>query len=394
MISLGLRRAIGAVAIAGSCVALAACGSSSDDGGGSTAAASGSSTTATTATADAGVAAATKAIAPLEQAPSPFNVTAPLKKLPTGAKIAYMQCGAPECAYIAGYLKDAASAMGVDVTYIKTGATAQTITAAFNSAIQLSPAAVLVPALDPITWSRQLAELKSKKIPVIAWTIPPQPEGRFTKLFLTGADNEQVGKLEADYIIAKSGGTAKIVYYYAPEYTVFAGAAAQFQQEIKSACPGCTISVQKAPAAQIGTTFPSRLVSYLQQHSDTQWVAMAFGSLMLGVPQALQKAGLAGKVQTISQAGGSDNFSYIKAGQQTVDLSLSLPILTWSVLDSAARAITGQSDPNVKLGDSGILSTQPPIEFITKDKVTWGPNDTFVGYDDYQARFKTLWGVG
>jgi ribose transport system substrate-binding protein len=394
MISSGLRRAVAAAAVAGSCVALAACGSSNKDDNGSAASASSGSSTTATAGGAAGVAAATKAIAPLEQGPSPFNVTEPLRKLPTGAKIAYMQCGAPECAYIAGFLKQAAAAMGVNVNYIKTGATAQTITAAFNSAIQLKPAAVLVPALDPITWPKQLAELKSKKIPVIAWTIPPQPDGRFTKLFLTGADNEQVGKLEADYIIAKSGGKAKIVYYYAPEYTVFAGAAARFQQEIKSACPACTISVQKAPAAQIGTTFPSRLVSYLQQHGDTQWVAMAFGSLMLGVPQALQKAGLASKVQTISQAGGSDNFSYIKAGQQTVDLSLSLPILTWSVLDSAARAITGQPDPNVKLGDSGILSTQPPIEFITKDKVTWGPHDTFVGFDNYQARFKKLWGVG
>jgi ribose transport system substrate-binding protein len=390
-----LHRVVAGLAVATICIVVAACGSSSQTStnAGTTSSSTGGSSQASGASSGAaGVAAATKAIAPLEAAPSPFNVTQPLTRAPKGARIAYMECGAPECSYLAPFVAQAAAALGMHVTDISAGNTAQTIAAAFSSVAQLHPAAVLDPALDPILWSSQLSQLKAEKIPLIAWTLPAQPTGRFARLFTTASDYAHVGDLMADYVISKSDGKAKIVFYYSPEYPVFAGEAQAFQTQIEQTCPGCSIDVQKMPAADIGTTAPGQVVSYLQQHTGTNWVAMAFGSLMLGVPQALRSAGLTG-IQTVSQAGGSQNFGYIKAGEQTADLSLSLPILAWSGVDAAARVITRQPDPVTALGSSGLMNTQPPIQFITKSNVTWNPSQPFLGYNDYQARFKKLWGV-
>jgi ribose transport system substrate-binding protein len=375
----------------------AGCGSSSDSNDSSAAGtAAGASTTTASSSGASGVAAATAAIAPFETKPSAFNITQPLKsKPPKGATLAYMQCGAPECAELAAPIAVAAKELGMSVKIVKTGATAGTIAAAFNSAIQLKPDAVLVPALDPITWTKQLNELNSMKIPVVAWTIPQQPTEKFAWQMLGGDDFAHVAELQADYVISKSNGKAVVSYYYAPEYTVFDIAAKAFKKEIEAKCPGCKVDLQQFPASSIGTGLPGKVVSYLQQHPDTNWIAFAFGSPMAGVPQALSKAGLTGKVQTITQSGSpAPNYQYLKSGQQTVDLATSKGEVEWGAVDAAARAITGQANPVTKLGDSGLNTTQTPIQFLTKDNLTFDSTQPWEAYPDFKDRFRKLWVIG
>ncbi|MCC6222973.1 MAG: substrate-binding domain-containing protein [Thermoleophilia bacterium] len=339
------------------------------------------------------VAEAAEAIAFIEGQPSEIPITEPLAALPEGATVAYMQCGVPECAYLAPGFQAAADALGVKLVVIKAGSTAQTIAAAFDSAIQKGVDAILVPALDPITWPKQLEEIKAKDIKVVIWTVPTQEEGLHAASYLTAADYARVATIMANYVIAKSGGAANVVYYRSPEFMVFNDAADAFVATITEKCPGCTIETQDAPVATIGTELPGQVVSYIQRKPETNWVAMAFGSMMIGVPEALEAAGLAENIGSISQAGGPVNYQYIQAGKQTADVTLDYPFFTWMAMDAVARALAGQEIPIVEM-DNGLWTSQAPIQILTQPDITFDVNQMWVAYPDFQEYFKGLWGVG
>jgi ribose transport system substrate-binding protein len=140
------------------------------------------------------------------------------------------------------------------------------------------------------------------------------------------------------------------------------------------------------PGGDIGTPrLPNRVVSYLQAHPETKYVTMAFGSMAIGLPQALAAAGLTDKVTVISEAGGPINFQYIKSGQQTMDLAQDLRVQAWTGVDAAARLATGQK--------TTLVDPLPPIRFLTKDNITFDPQGGFTAFPDYKEHFRKQWGI-
>ena len=105
-----------------------------------------------------------------------------------------------------------------------------------------------------------------------------------------------------------------------------------------------------------------------------------------GLPAALQAAGI--KVETIGNSPGPTNLQYIKEGKETAGLGFDLPVLTWTLLDQAAREIAGQklSGPEAE----GL----PVSEFLTQKDITFDPSKGWTGYPDFAERFAKLWGIG
>lgn len=364
---------------------LSACGGDSGGGdSGSTAA----STTADAAAAPPGVEAATKAIAPLEAAPSPIPVEQPLKTKPTGKHFVYVQCAVPECAFVGQYTKEAAKELGAKVTIIEAGGTAESIGKAFNTALQLKPDVLLENGIDPVLWKSQLAKAKEMKIPVVAQTTPVKANAGdgISWGIDTPATWTHVGTLMADWVVSKSAGKANTVLFWPPQIAVFKFFADGFQAELADKCAECKIDVQTVPGGDIGTPrLPNRVVSYLQAHPETKYVTMAFGSMAIGLPQALAAAGLTDKVTVISEAGGPINFQYIKSGQQTMDLAQDLRVQAWTGVDAAARLATGQK--------TTLVDPLPPIRFLTKDNITFDPQGGFTAFPDYKEHFRKQWGI-
>lgn len=317
----------------------------------------------------------------------PIPVTEPLETLPTGKSFVFVQCGVPECAFLAEQSKIAADVVGAELTVVQAGNDAQSTADAFATALDLRPDVIIQAAIDPALWTSQLNAINDAGIPVVAWTIPdPNPEG--ITVSFNGSDGfAAAGRLMADYVIAESGGAGHAVIFWPPEFTVFQGLAEGFQQEIEENCPDCSVEVQQAPASEIGSQLPGRVVSYLQANPDTDWVAGAFGSMLIGVPQALRAAGIGEGVQTISQAGGQVNFQYLQDGLQTVDLSNDIRQEAWLGIDIASRLSTGQDvDPQTP----GARTAQ---QFLTQDDVDFNPEDGYSSSPGFEDYFKQLWGV-
>jgi ribose transport system substrate-binding protein len=361
---------------------LAACGS---NGSGDSSASGNSSGTTAGATASASVAEAKAAIAPYVGKPGPFGVSEPLKRLPKGAHVAYVNCGQPDCVLIYNAMAPAAKALGINLTQVAAGSTVQGIASAFNSVIQQKPDAVIDPALDPVLWKPQLEQLKAAKIPVIGVELPVDAGNGLTTVLVGPKANAQTGKLQADYAYAQTGDKTNAAFATVPEFRAFTGQANAFKAELKHLCPSCKVAVTPVPAASVGSTASAQLVSYLQKNPHTNWLVLAFDAMGQGLPQALHAAGL--DVQVLGAAPTPVTLDYLRKGTETASFGASQTALAWMTMDATARAIIGQP-----LGSDEAFG-QPPRQFLTKDDITFDPKDGWLPYPDYQERFKKLWGV-
>lgn len=375
------RCAVGLLAVC-AMFALAGCGSSS-----SSASASGSGSK-STAPAAAGIAAAQKVIAPLLAVPSGIGVTEPLKSSPAGKTVDYIECGVPDCKIIGDNIVAAMKQLGVKVNRVAAGNTPESFGRAFDQAVQDRPAGVMIAAIAKSIYQKQLAQFAQLKIPVESWAVADRPGGGLSSVLLGPDVYEQTGRQSADWLTVDSKGKAKILYLNVPIFDFATPLKTGFDEELKKNCPGCTSTVLTIQATDIGKGVPGQVVSYLQQHPDTTYVYGPFGSALIGIPQAIQAAGLSSNVSLFSTAGAQPNFAAIKAGTQKADLSVSLNYLGWVVSDSMARLLTGESAAtavtDVKL---------PWKQVITKKDVTWdvttAPTWPFI--PGFRQQFEALW---
>jgi ribose transport system substrate-binding protein len=365
-------------------LAVAGCGSSSN-GGSSSSTASHSST----GTSSASVQKADAILAPYSGHASPFPVTTPLKSAPSaGTKIDYLDCETPYCGLILSSMKVAAKKAGVTVDAINAGTTASTVDSAFSTAIAQKPSAIVSGGAAPNTWGTStLKALKAAKIPVIMSGITDAARygvASYPDDAVAGSALEQVqGKLEAAYIVAHDKLPAHVLYVTVPALQFSATATQAFKNTLNSLCPSCTVSqLPQAPTA-LGTTAPASIVSYLQANPSTNVVSTSDGEVFDGLTPALKQANL--KVAVIGDSGDPENLEDLKAGNEQANVELSLPVMTWEMVDASLRAAEEQPFT------AGEVSGVPPIQVLTPKDVTFNPADGWTGYPDYQTRFASLW---
>ena len=371
-------QALAVVGALGLTLALAACGSSSKKSTASKSPSTSSSTAANVAAAEAG-------IAPYTGKPSPFPVTAPLTKRPVGKTFDYMDCGTPVCALFYQLLQPAAKTMGVTLNRVKAGQTANTVTAAFDTAVTTKPAAVITTAITVQLWSHQLKQLQQEHVPIVTtgitglgpYGVPaPQASENMSTVF---------GKALADYVAAKISQKANTVFYQTPELPFTLVGAQAYKAELAKVCPGCSARVANISALTFGNTAPQAVVSDLQAHPSTNVAVFASDEAELGLPAALKGAGL--KVITMGSAPTPANLAYVKAGTETVTLAYDLPVASWELVDQAAREVEG-----VPLSGTAAQGIEP-IQFLTQKDITFNPALGWTGYPTFPQMFGKLWGV-
>jgi ribose transport system substrate-binding protein len=377
-----LRRNLVFVVVLVAGLALAGCGgatTSSSSTGGSTAAAA-------TATDPAGSGAgSTAALAPYVGHPSAFPVVDKLAKDPRGSTVAYMDCGLPYCALFYKLMTPAANALGIKLDRIEAGKAANTVNAAFDTVIAQKPAAVIVTSIPIQLWANKLKQLQAENVHVVTTGVTgmapygvPAPQAAEPIAGLAG-------KLIADYVATKFGADTSIVVYTVPELTFTEVIASAFKAQLPAVCAGCTVRTVPIPVASIGSTAPNTVVSDLQSHPGTNLAVLATDESGLGLPSAMKAAGLS--VKTIGWAPIPASLEYVKAGEETATLGVDTAVLSYELIDQAAREITGQ--PLSGAEAKGFTDQQ----FLTQSDITFNPSDGWTGYPDFAHRFAALWGV-
>ncbi len=386
------RSAIAALFVFVLALGLAACGGSSSSSSSTTEAETSESETggetenAAEESSGGGVAAAKKVVAPYIGEPSPFPVTEKLKEVPKGDEIDYVDCGTPICALFWEILEPAAQTMGVKLERVKAGSAANTVASAFDTVIAKEPAAVIVGSITMELWSKQLKELQEKEIPVVTTGISDAEEFGIEAPQASNANSERSGKLMAAYVIAEMAGEeSNAVFYETPELSFTTIIAESFQEEFENLCPECSVRIAKVGIEELGNTAPNTVVSDLQANPETNVAVFGTAEIEAGLPTALKAAGI--EVETLGSSPGPAELQYLKEGKSTAVLGFDLPVLTWGLLDQAAREIAGQKLSGPEAEGLGVL------QFLTKEDVQYDVSKGWSGYPNFAEMFAELWGV-
>jgi ribose transport system substrate-binding protein len=332
------------------------------------------------------VASAREAIAPGAAKPSQFPVTDPLERVPRGAKIAFMDCGTPICSLFWELIQPAGEAMGVEISRVRAGSTADTVRSAFDSIVSQKPDGVIVAAINPELWQSALKELQDAGVPIVTTGVIDAARYGIEAPQASDAEFEREGRLMADYVAAEFGMDSKVALYKVPELALTQVVADSFTEELERVCPDCTVRTVDIPVATLGSTAPSRVVSDLQANPDTTVTAFAADEIQNGLPAAKKTAGI--EVDTIGIGAGPTNFQQLKRGEETAVLASDFAVLSWTLVDQVARGIVGQELSGDQAQGLNV------IQFLTSEDVTFDPSRGWTGYPDFAERFMELWGVG
>lgn len=375
---ISVSRSAAGAALAAGVLAVAACGGS---GG------SGSSTGASSGGGSANVARARSIIAPYVGHPSRFPITTPLKKRPPrGARIAYMDCGTAVCGLFYALAQPAVKPLGMTITRFNAGVSAKSVDAAFGSVLQGDFDGVFVPAIQPTLWQNALEQLHAKGIPVVTTGVTGGDKSKIAVMQFSERLDARMGKLLAAWVVAHNGDKTNAVFYNVPELPFIKLVEQGFVQSVHDLCSACEVRTADIPAASLGSTAPGKVVDDLQAHPDTKTAVFGTSEITQGLPAALKTAGL--DVQTLGNAGDPATLQRVASGEIDATLTVDFPVVTWTLIDSLARAMTGQPIA------PGAKTDAPPAEFIDRAAMRGvDASKGWTGYPDFPQRFMKLWGV-
>lgn len=334
--------------------------------------------------ASADTAAAQAVIAPYTGQPSKFPIDTPLAASPAGKKIAYMDCGTPVCALFFTLAEPAAKALGMELTKIDTGLSADSVNTAFSTAVEGGYDGVFVPAIPPSLWKSGLEKLNEADIPVVTTGVTGGDASKIDVMQVSDTAVERAGQILAAQVVAEHGDDTNVVFYTTPEIAFIPVLEKAFIAEVGKLCPNCEARTADIPAAQLGTQAPATVVNDLQGHPDTTTAVFGTAEQAYGLPQALKTAGL--DIDTIANFPDPQTLQSIKDGDLSAGLGLDLPVVAWTLMDSLARLTTGE-DPA-----AGAVADEPPMQILTADDLTGDVSHGWTGYPDFADRFMALWG--
>ncbi len=382
---MGFKRSASAVlcfaVVAGVGLTVSACGSSDSD----TSSPASTSATSTAAAGGADVAAAEKKIAPyVGQANPPFPVDTPLNQKPSpGTVVSQLQFQTPFGAVFAGLVAEAAKAAGVTIKTAKAGNTASSVQSAADTIVSQKPDAVILPAAEPATFSSQLQQLDDSDVGVFSVGIMEPAKYGITGWQLDDKQIELAGQLLADWVVAKRGGDANVVFYETPELSFSEFEKRGFLEEMAAVCPDCKVRTEVVSVTEIGSTAPATVVSDLQRHPDTNQLVFATLEASVGLPAALRSAQI--DVPIGGFGGDPQSLENIKNGDVEMVLANSAGLSAWTAMDMALRSAQGQE---LTAGEKKGFT---PMQFLTQSDITFDPKFGWASDPDYMNTFKRLW---
>ena len=322
-------------------------------------------------------------IQPYVDHPTAFPLTEPLKVRPTGKKIAVVDCGSPICGLFADLAAAPAELLGMKVTRFKSGTSPDGIAAAFDSILASNFDGIFVAALPPSLWDRDLDQLAAAHIPVVATGIIGLDP---SKVQVAGAAEHTTtlsGQILANWTVANGKDGANTVFYTTPELSFSQLLADSFVVTMKQLCSACSVRVVDIPIASFGNKAPTIVVDDLLAHPETTTAVFAVGEQAIGLASALKTASI--KVKIALNSPDPSVLVRIQDGDYDAGMGVDLPVLTWTLIDSLARVVTGQPPaPSAK-------ADQIVRQLLSARNLKGDVSQGWTGYPDFANRFKSLW---
>lgn len=292
----------------------------------------------------------------------------------------------PGVAGVAKGVQEAAAKIGWTVRVLDGQGDQAGIQNAFGQALALNPAGIVIGGFDPKTTSSQLAQAKAAGIPVIGWHAVGDPGPSTDPELFTNVTTkvDDVAKISAQYIIAKSNGTAGVVVFTDDSIPFAAGKAKTIEADLAECTSVKVLDKSNIPIPDAGTRTPQEFSSLASRLGDEWTYSVAINDLYFdNAATPLRAAGKqgGGAPYNVGAGDGSEAaFQRIAAKQfQAATIPEPLNQEGWQIVDEFNRAFAGQPD-------SGYV---PAVHITDADNVgsttSWDPAG-------YREAYATLWG--
>jgi len=266
---------------------------------------------------------------------------APLRRAPRrGVRLTIISCQV--CKPQTGGMQAAARALGWRVKVVTPQFTPEAYAGAWTSVVQTKPDAIIGIAPFPLTAvTKQLNDAKRAGIVVVTQGAGTYPVGGRSPIVADGSGANVfsfIGGLYADVAIAdaaKAPNAALVIDGAVPAWKAISAA---FKQRITSS--GAKFNQISVSLGDVGKGAPARIVSYLQRNRNTKYLVLTVPSFYIGLRQALQSVGLAGKVKIIVGAADKSNAPQIRSGELLAGVGLETVSGGWRMVDAVARRLT------------------------------------------------------
>ena len=287
------------------------------------------------------------------------------------------------------YMKQAAAHLGWKLTVIDGKGSPANWVAGFNQAIALKPNGIAIFA-DAKSLQGPIRSAAERGITVIglhAASLPgPQPD---LHLFVNiQEDPREIGKAEADWAIADSKGTARVIVITHNEYQIAETKSGATRDAI-AACGGCKVlDYANFPASEAAQRMPQLTTSWVQRFGLPLYItSVGDNDLDFAVPSLRASGVKPEQAKLIGADGNRSAYERIRKGNQYQVVTVSEPIelQAYQAVDEFNRAFN-------KAPPSGFV--QPPY-LVTPENVNveGGKQDIFVPDNDYKAHYLKIWGV-
>ena len=278
--------------------------------------------------------------------PTKINQTIPLRVAPPiGKTVIFANSNNANGVLIAQGMQQAATAIGW--TYdqvIYDPANPASLQAALLTALQKKPAAVVTSGANTASISTSvIQQFALAQIPIVMGAVCPITA--IPPIFAGGnqcASEIPQGRALANWFIADSKGTGKVLLQSMPVYPVLVTFKNEFMAEVKLRCPGCTVEVLETTPAQLSSNqIPSVLVNKLRSDSSIGYLFFDNGAWAKGIVPALNAAGLGGgRIKVGGRALDAEALGALKSGQEYAWTAIPYVPLGMAYLDSVLRIVT------------------------------------------------------
>ncbi len=287
------------------------------------------------------------------------------------------------------YIKQAAEKIGWSATVIDGKGSPTSWLAGMDQAIALKPNGIVMFAdaksLQPAI-TRGLAE-GVKFVGIHAAGLPgPQPD---LNLFVNiEEDPREIGKAEADWAIADSGGKARVVFVSHNEYAI-ASVKSHASEDRVSQCATCKVlDYVSFPASEASQHMPQLTTGWVQRFGLPFYgISVGDNDWDYAIPTLRQGNVAPDAVKLIGADGNKSAYERIRAGGQYQYVTVSEPfeLQAWQAVDELNRAFHG-------MPPSGFV--QAPY-LVTPENVhsEGGDQNLFIPSNGYKDHYAKIWGA-
>lgn len=158
---------------------------------------------------------------------------------------------------------------------------------------------------------------------------------------------ELAGELAADWVIRDSGAAANVLFLTVPDVIGSTQEEAAFSARMKEKCPSCTVTVEGTTLANWATDLSTTTSAALLRDSGINYVVPAFDPMTQFVSPAIQQAGKAGSVKTVTVNGSLDQMKQLASGGIAAEVGIDLNALGYIEADQMLRVLTGTTPVKV-----------------------------------------------